>query len=416
MSSAPVNGSLDLDPHYQCLDTPLCFHTPPPLFRLDFLTWRSTAIVDIASLLKASDSNESSPSSQQKRSTSVPASTGPAVTTASSYGPPLYAAPPRLGGVAPMVAGTVGKRGVPPHLSEAPAKKQSKWSAEEDALIIDLRGSGMKWEDISKRLPGRSAISCRLHYQNYLERRSEWDEERKNKLARLYERFKPEMWAKVAEEMAIPWRAAEAMHWQLGEQDMARRAGVTPFSLSAQTLETTHGSSRASRHAHSTSQGGIPREVSHGRGYGGRGATMPPTRPLASRRESLPTHHLPPPPEHLEVAYGYPHVHGGGHLAPIQTHHPPPRPGMLPSVAELTTGVSPYSTPAYSVGVPSASPVHSATASPGPYMPPLGYPQLDPASGGSKRRRSPEGPPYETSRRRHFEPPPDPYDHPHSRR
>jgi len=47
----------------------------------------------------------------------------------------------------------------------------------------------MKWEDISKRLPGRSAISCRLHYQNYLERRSEWDEERKNRLARLYERY-----------------------------------------------------------------------------------------------------------------------------------------------------------------------------------------------------------------------------------
>ncbi|KAK5629344.1 hypothetical protein RRF57_005059 [Xylaria bambusicola] len=90
-----------------------------------------------------------------------------------------------------MVAGTVSKRGMAPHISEAPAKKQSKWSAEEDALIIDLRGSGMKWEDISKRLPGRSAISCRLHYQNYLERRSEWDEERKNKLARLYERYAP---------------------------------------------------------------------------------------------------------------------------------------------------------------------------------------------------------------------------------
>ncbi len=81
-----------------------------------------------------------------------------------------------------------GKRNMPPHTAESPAKKQSKWSAEEDALIIELRGSGMKWEDISKRLPGRSAISCRLHYQNYLERRSEWDEERKNKLARLYER------------------------------------------------------------------------------------------------------------------------------------------------------------------------------------------------------------------------------------
>jgi hypothetical protein len=80
------------------------------------------------------------------------------------------------------------KRRLGPHPNESPAKKQSKWTANEDALIIELRGGGMKWEDISKRLPGRSAISCRLHYQNYLERRSEWDEERKNKLARLYER------------------------------------------------------------------------------------------------------------------------------------------------------------------------------------------------------------------------------------
>ncbi|KAK2880104.1 hypothetical protein FQN49_000582 [Arthroderma sp. PD_2] len=111
-------------------------------------------------------------------------------------------------------------------------KKQSKWSADEDALITILRGKGMKWEDISKRLPNRSPISCRLHYQNYLERRSEWDEDKKNKLARLYERFKADMWAKIAEEMAIPWRAAEAMHWQIGERGMAQRAGVTPFTFS----------------------------------------------------------------------------------------------------------------------------------------------------------------------------------------
>lgn len=69
-----------------------------------------------------------------------------------------------------------------------PAKKQSKWSPEENALILELRGGGMKWDDISKRIPGRSPISCRLHYQNYLERRCEWDEDRKNRLARLYER------------------------------------------------------------------------------------------------------------------------------------------------------------------------------------------------------------------------------------
>ena len=39
------------------------------------------------------------------------------------------------------------------------------------------------------------------------------------------------MWAKVAEDLGVPWRAAEAMHWQLGEHDMARRAGVVPFSM-----------------------------------------------------------------------------------------------------------------------------------------------------------------------------------------
>ncbi|CAZ84917.1 unnamed protein product [Tuber melanosporum] len=119
----------------------------------------------------------------------------------------------------------------------SPAKKQSKWSADEDAKIIDLRGRGHKWEDISRELPGRSAISCRLHYQNYLERRPEWDEERKDRLARLYERFKADMWALVAREMEIPWRAAEAMHWQLGEREMARRAGVVPFSLSNIALD-----------------------------------------------------------------------------------------------------------------------------------------------------------------------------------
>ncbi|EEQ32483.1 hypothetical protein McanCB56680_003504 [Microsporum canis] len=124
------------------------------------------------------------------------------------------------------------KRGKSSPTGKDRIKKQSKWSADEDALITILRGKGMKWEDISKRLPNRSPISCRLHYQNYLERRSEWDEDKKNKLARLYERFKADMWAKIAEEMAIPWRAAEAMHWQIGERGMAQRAGVTPFTFS----------------------------------------------------------------------------------------------------------------------------------------------------------------------------------------
>jgi hypothetical protein len=63
----------------------------------------------------------------------------------------------------------------------------------------------MKWDDIAKRLPGRSSISCRLRYQNYLEKRAIWDEEKKNKLARLYARYVPlDKWG---------WDAQTASSW-----------------------------------------------------------------------------------------------------------------------------------------------------------------------------------------------------------
>jgi hypothetical protein len=80
------------------------------------------------------------------------------------------------------------KRPQAPKAASLPVKR-SKWTLEEDALVIKLRGKGVRWEDISKELPGRSAISCRLHYQNYLERRIEWTDEMSNKLAMLYERY-----------------------------------------------------------------------------------------------------------------------------------------------------------------------------------------------------------------------------------
>ena len=140
--------------------------------------------VDISLLLKPQDEEEAASGNPTPvyPSRTVP---GPPPGAA-----PMLAGPPSIA-VPPLTkAGPTGapKRLQPAHTAESPAKKQSKWSPEEDALIIELRGSGMKWEDISKRLPGRSAISCRLHYQNYLERRSEWDEDKKNKLARVYER------------------------------------------------------------------------------------------------------------------------------------------------------------------------------------------------------------------------------------
>ncbi|KAJ9641782.1 hypothetical protein H2199_004994 [Coniosporium tulheliwenetii] len=142
-----------------------------------------------------------------------------------AYGSPVVASP--------QVSNVNIKRSASqtPLVGESPAKKQSKWNKDDDVIITELRGSGMKWEDISKRFPGRSAMSCRLRYQNYIERRNEWDDEKKNKLARLYERFKKEMWEGIAKEMGVPWRTAEAMHWQLGELQMAERANVPLFQM-----------------------------------------------------------------------------------------------------------------------------------------------------------------------------------------
>ncbi|KAM0329126.1 hypothetical protein ACHAQA_004422 [Verticillium albo-atrum] len=420
-----------------------------------------TVIVDIASLLKASDSEESAapppPPSQQQhhqqpppllftRPASIPPGLPQAAITATAApapGFPLYVQPqvahqppppPPLG--PPVAAGGGGgnKRGASAHPTESPAKKQSKWSPEEDSLIIELRGSGMKWEDISKRLPGRSAISCRLHYQNYLERRSEWDEEKKTKLARLYERLKPEMWAKLAEEMAVPWRAAEAMHWQLGEADIARRNGVTPFSLAAVNIDQTQQTqpplaARASpsrqlqqqhlqphhfqhqqpqqqqqqhqqqqqqpqqhhhHHAHSLSQGSIVPPPQARFPMAGGYSPLPGSR----RRESLPP---PPPPQVVQ------HMHEPGPgLAPIQSRGGAGAlggiGGALPGLAELTTGVSPYNTPAYALGGGLGPPGRSPGAS--PLGTGLQY-GMGEGMPGIKRRASPGGElQRETSRRR----------------
>ena len=56
-------------------------------------------------------------------------------------------------------------------------------------MVFYLRRTGMKWDDIAKRLPGRSAQSCRRRNQNYSEKRQDWGEEKKNKLAWHYNRY-----------------------------------------------------------------------------------------------------------------------------------------------------------------------------------------------------------------------------------
>ncbi|KAK5188076.1 hypothetical protein LTR92_011761, partial [Exophiala xenobiotica] len=111
--------------------------------------------------------------------------------------------------------------------------------------------------------------------------------------------FRAEMWSKVAEEMAMPWRAVEAMHWLMGEHEMAKRAGVTPFSLSTGTYEPVSLS--------------LPP----------RGGQLRPIGPsFRARRESIP-------------------------LEELHTGHP-----QLPSLAELTAGLPAFSPPPYHTSDP----------------------------------------------------------------
>lgn len=272
----------------------------------------------------------------------------------------------------------------------------------------------------------------------------------------------------------MPWRAAEAMHWQLGEADMARRAGVTPFSLQtsgAEGSQALHRTSPSRGHRHSPSYSTSLSHGIHSPRYGrtpvpgpmpahvpppGHGVGVPPPpytaisppaisggATIAARRESIPPrhhhyqHHLQPPSP--QDPYSMP----GPGLPPIQPGAPGQgRGGTLPGVAELTTGISPYSTPAYSLSVPTTSPAASSTASPGPggsgqSLPPLSsyYRQSPPppphqyhyqqqqqqqhqqpppqhyessrsSTAAGKRRASPEVMARETSRRRHLDPHP----------
>ncbi|KAL6154503.1 hypothetical protein ACJQWK_02084 [Exserohilum turcicum] len=222
----------------------------------------------------------------------------------------LYSGPH---GPAPAHSGPAGTNVSPPSTlkrqasqtplpDESPAKKQSKWTPEEDNLTIELRGQGMKWDDIAKRLPGRSSISCRLRYQNYLEKRAIWDEEKKNKLARLYARFKDQMWQKVATEMGIPWRSAESMHWQLGEQEMSARANAPVFQL--------HPSATGTGMSSPSQVPVIPASAPHGFTPANAAQLMPNPPPMPPQ-----LHQAPPPPMPQGPIHGYHHRTDSGSSA-----------------------------------------------------------------------------------------------------
>ena len=71
------------------------------------------------------------------------------------------------------------------------------------------------------------------------------------------------MWEKISKEMALPWRAAEAMHWQIGEVEMAQRANVPVFHLAGQqNANTTPGAGMPDSRS-STSPGSVASGPAH---------------------------------------------------------------------------------------------------------------------------------------------------------
>jgi hypothetical protein len=140
------------------------------------------------------------------------------------------------------------------------------------------------------------------------------------------------MWAKVAEEMAIPWRAAEAMHWQLGEQEMARRAGVVPFSLSSGGAASIEPPPKVRRHT--TVMPRLRRQSMHA--HPAPFAQVLP-QPLQIQPGPVPV----PVPVQLQSQPGQSVQMQPGSVQ-IQPGQMQPQ---LPSVEELTAGVPAYSSP-----------------------------------------------------------------------
>lgn len=114
----------------------------------------------------------------------------------------------------------------------------------------------------------------------------------------------------------MPWRAAEDMHWQLGRNELAQRAGVQPFHAAP---EATAAMPTA----------GVPITTS----FVPASAYQPPvysTSPQSFQPPSYPSAPGPPPPQPV---YSYPPPSGHGQYPQYphpHTHPPPPHPHHHP--------------------------------------------------------------------------------------
>lgn len=167
------------------------------------------------------------------------------------------------------------------------------------------------------------------------------------------------------------------MHWQLGEQEMARRAGVVPFSLSSgSSIEPPPKVRR-----HTAVMPRLRRQSLSVASASQRPVAPPP--PLGLPQGLPPTHHVPPPPPPPAV---YPAVHPTPLPQPLPQSLPQSLPQtlpqplsqgqpqgqpQLPSVEELTAGVPAYSSP---VTQPIVDPYNRGSRPPPPMTLPHPHP------------------------------------------
>ncbi|KAL8750966.1 MAG: hypothetical protein Q9199_006740 [Rusavskia elegans] len=207
-----------------------------------------TAKLDISKLLKSSPSPSPPPPSTVSIPSFSRSFSGPSVEAdlrvrKSPTTSPTSCFPPSAFGTASLVARRSSVTGPPTSISipassikrtaltspqesrHASKKPTRQWSDADSDKLLKLRGSNMKWDEVSRHFPGRTPTACRLRYQNYLEKKHNWNDEKKKSLAVLYERRRQEMWNPIAEDLNIPWRAVEDMHWIIGQEDMANLGG-----------------------------------------------------------------------------------------------------------------------------------------------------------------------------------------------
>ncbi|KAG6054175.1 hypothetical protein E4U32_007075 [Claviceps aff. humidiphila group G2b] len=116
---------------------------------------------------------------------------------------------------------------------EQQLQRVAEWSGKEETLLYACKRAGKSWEEIAEYLPERTIMSCKGYYYRLLKRCGGWSPELQTKLCRIYERLKPEMWAKIGQDLLIGWGCAEEMHWRLRVRIMAERAGILPVSQPA---------------------------------------------------------------------------------------------------------------------------------------------------------------------------------------